>query len=400
MRIAVVSPFVDRQHGTERALAELLERLVRTYGCEIHLYAQSVSQVTVRGADDDRVTPGIYWHRVAAVPGPHLLRFVSWMLLNQLLRGWHTRFGRKTFDLVLSPGVNCLDADVVIVHALFHRLQEIAGGTAEPAALVGTLRRWHRQTYYALLARLERKVYSNEHVHLAAVSSRTAGLLRARLGRTDTQVIPNGVDTNCFSVEKRLARRRQAREKRGFRQEDSVLLLIGNDWRVKGLPVFLESAAALPDLELRLLIVGSEAPDPFRSRAIELGLGNKCRWESPSEDVLDFYAAADVYVSPSREDSFGLPVLEAMACGLPAITSSSAGVAEYIKDGVDGFVLCDPSDVQALSASIARLQQKDLGKSIGAAASKTAAKLSWDRNAEAMWKLLTKAARDRELRMD
>ena len=47
MRIAILSPFVDRCHGTERALAELLERLVRNHACEIHLYAQNVADLAV-----------------------------------------------------------------------------------------------------------------------------------------------------------------------------------------------------------------------------------------------------------------------------------------------------------------------------------------------------------------
>jgi glycosyltransferase involved in cell wall biosynthesis len=398
LRIAVVSPFVDRQHGTERALAELLERLARTYGWEIHLYAQSISEISAKVAGHGAIaTPGIYWHRVPALPGPHLFRFVTWMLLNRIMRGWHTRFGRTTFDLVLSPGINCLDADAIIVHAVFSRLTDIGNESAGPRDTGGRFRRWHRSAYYALLARLERKVYSDPDVHLVAVSLHTAELLKAYFQRTDTDVIPNGVDTGHFSVEKRLARRTEARAKRGFRYEESVLLLIGNDWRVKGLPAVLESISALPGSSLRMLIVGGDAPGRFQSRAVELGVENLCRWEPSSEDVLDFYAAADIYVSPSREDSFGLPVLEAMACGLPVITSSCAGVAEYIHDGVDGFVMKDPADIPALSATIAKLRHEhDLCRSVGTAASATAAKLTWDRNAEATWKLLVNAARDRK----
>ena len=55
MRLAVVSPFVDRRHGAERALAELLERLARDYGCEIHLYAQRVEDLSASGAITTRI---------------------------------------------------------------------------------------------------------------------------------------------------------------------------------------------------------------------------------------------------------------------------------------------------------------------------------------------------------
>src|ERR1700719_3435542 len=69
LRLAVVSSFVDRRHGTERALAELLERLAGNYGCEIHLYAQRVEDLQLSDPRSARpaasTEPGaIFWHRV------------------------------------------------------------------------------------------------------------------------------------------------------------------------------------------------------------------------------------------------------------------------------------------------------------------------------------------------
>ncbi|MGB9465598.1 MAG: glycosyltransferase, partial [Candidatus Acidiferrum sp.] len=96
-----------------------------------------------------------------------------------------------------------------------------------------------------------------------------------------------------------------------------------------------------------------------------------------------------VYVSPSREDSFGLPVAEAMACGLPVITSVAAGVADYIHDGVNGFVLREPRDAQALAHLIGRLQSEpNLRRNLGEAAARKAIDWNWDRHAKAVWELL------------
>ena len=397
MRLAVVSPFVDRSHGTERALAELLERLARDYHCEIHLYAERVEDLSLaesKGAGSSELG-SIVWHQVPSISGPHLVKFLGWMFANGFLRWWHRVFRRISFDLTLSPGINCLTADIVIVHAVFRRLNELArekgAGDTRPS---GLFREMHRRAYYALLAGLERLIYSNRKTALAAVSQRTANQLEQYFHRSDVRVIPNGVDTRQFSESARAARRFESRRRLELRDTDFVLLLIGNDWRVKGVPIILEVMGQLPDLPLHFLVVGSDTADPFRETAKRFGVLDRCHWESPQRGVIEFYAAADAYVSPTREDSFGLPVAEAMACGLPAITSAYAGVSELMHNTVDGFVLREPEDKQTLARIIERLyRDTTFHRSIGEAAARTAQQWTWDRSAAEAWELLQGLAR-------
>jgi glycosyltransferase involved in cell wall biosynthesis len=398
LRIAVVSPFVDRHHGTERAIAELLERLANFYHCEIHLYAQRVEGLSLgdSGAARPENAGIIVWHKVPVLWGPHVGQFLGWMVWNGMLRWWHFRFRGVKFDRVLSPGINCLDADVIIVHALFHRLRELSREeNADTQAKPGFFRGFHRSVYYGLLTRLERRIYSNKNVSLATVSQRSADLLKRYFGRQDVRVIPNGVDTREFSPSARLGHRTEARLKRNFRDSELVLLFIGNDWRVKGLPAVLKAMAATPGLPLHLLVVGDDLRGPYQEMAKSLGILERCRWESTCSDVVDLYAAADVYVSPSLEDSFGMPVAEAMACGLPVITSVFAGVSGLMRNEVDGFVLEDPRDTQALQVLLERLySDKTLRQQIGASAGKTVQDWTWDGNAAAVWELLKEAAAD------
>ena len=397
MRLAVVSPFVDRRHGSERALAELLERLARDYHCTIHLYAQRADDLPLAGGKllDSAESGRIVWHKVPYIPGPHLVKFVGWMFANGFLRWWHRVFRRLSFDLVLSPGINCLSADVIIVHAVFRRLQELAresgssGSRSAGTRSSGLLRNLHRRAYYGLLTALERRLYSDRSTALAAVSQRTADLLDQYFHRSDVRVIPNGVDTREFSAPACAARRDAARWRLGLRETDFVLLLIGNDWRVKGLPLILRTMAQLPALPLHLLVVGDDAIAPFRESAKSLGVLDRCHWESPRPDVITFYSAADTYVSPSLEDSFGLPVAEAMACGLPVITSTYAGVSGLIHNTVDGFVLPEPEDTQTLARIVERLyRDTEFRRNIGEAASRTAQHWTWDRSAAEAWQLL------------
>ena len=396
----MVSPFVDRHHGTERALAELLERLASSEHCEIHLYAQRVEDLFVNqaGVTRPQKSGAIFWHKVPSIPGPHLFQFLAWLFLNSFLRAWDSLFQGLRFDLVVSPGINCLDADVIIVHALFHRLQELAREEVYDSAKPGFLRRLHRRAYYALLAQLEHRIYSDPAVSLVAVSQRTAILLNGYFRRQDVRVIPNGVDTVQFSPSTRLASRAGARLGRKIQKADFVVLLIGNDWRIKGLETVFRAVGILRELPILVIAAGDDSPDFFRETVNALGISDHCRFEPSRQDVLDFYAAADLYVSPSLEDSFALPVAEAMACGLPVITSMNAGVAELIHDGIDGFILRRSDDFQALAQLINRLCADEILRGdVGAAAARAALQWTWDRNAATAWELLNDAIRRKAL---
>ena len=98
-------------------------------------------------------------------------------------------------------------------------------------------------------------------------------------------------------------------------------------------------------------------------------------------DVQWYYAAADVYVGPSLEDTFAQPPAEAMACGLPVITTATNGTAEIMTDGVDGLILQDPNDVAGLAERIRWLyEHPEERESIAAHAAVTASEYTWDRN--------------------
>src|SRR5215472_884955 len=107
VRLVVISPFLDRRHGTERVVSELIERLARNYGCEIHVYSQRVEDLSLMPLD--QLPPakgaGIRWHRVVSIPGPHLIRYIWWLVANALHRWWDARFKKLAPDLVFSPGV-------------------------------------------------------------------------------------------------------------------------------------------------------------------------------------------------------------------------------------------------------------------------------------------------------
>lgn len=394
MRLAVVSPFVDRRHGTERALSELLERFAGREDCEIHLYSQRVENLPVTHFESSSSRPAcfIFWHKVPSIPGPHLLQFLAWLILNSLLRAWDRLVHKLRFDIVLSPGINCFDADVVIVHALFSRLTQLSLEEQRHSARLGFLQRLHRRIYYGLLGSLERNLYSDPKISLASVSRRTAKLIEDCFHRRDISVIPNGVNAAEFSPAARLARRSAARLHHHFGENHLVILLIGNDWRVKGLPTIFDAMASCGDLPIYLLVAGGDVRKPYQEQARRLRILERVRWVEPGPEALSLYAAADVYVSPTLEDAFALPPLEAMACGLPVITSVNNGGSQIVTDGVNGFVMQDATDASVLAALFRRcFEDLKLRETIGASAAKTALQFSWDRHAGAVWQLLQEA---------
>jgi len=199
------------------------------------------------------------------------------------------------------------------------------------------------------------------------------------------------VDTAHFSPSARLARRELARTRWQFRREDFVLLLIGNDLNNKGLPAVLEAMSVQLEVSARLIIVGDDPTSASRKLAQRLGVFDRCSWEPAMGDILDAYAAADLYVSPSQEDSFGMPVAEAMACGLPVITSIFAGISSLLHDGVDSFVLRDPHDSKTL-AKLIRMpyEHSELRSRMGQVATNVSQGWTWERNAASVIQLLQK----------
>jgi UDP-glucose:(heptosyl)LPS alpha-1,3-glucosyltransferase len=348
-RVAIVSPFLDRSHGTERLVVEWVSQLSQTF--EIHVYGQRV---------EDTDLSNITWHRIPNLPGPHLFNFLWWFVANRLWREWDHRFRGLRYDLIFSPGPNCLDADAISVHIVFaeYMRKTQSKGHIALQTLWSYPRRLHRRLYYRLIVLLERLAYTRPDITLILTAKRTGAALEEHYGRRGYRpVVYMGLDHDIFNPARHLALREKARSELGFREGEFVLLLIGNDWQNKGVPVLLEALEHMREFQVSLNVVSREdPPDAWRS-VTSKGLEDRVRFLPPRKDIEFYYAAADAYVGPSLEDAFALPPAEAMACGMPVIVSASAGVSEIVTHGVDGLILDDPTDANGLAAMIRRLYE-------------------------------------------
>lgn len=177
-------------------------------------------------------------------------------------------------------------------------------------------------------------------------------------------VIPGGVDTAVFRPQDR----QQARRGLGLAAEQPVLLFVGRLQPLKGIDTLLRAAHSIrrSHTQLQVLIVGGgvdvqdehEAQELRRLQELSesLGLSGQVRFikAQPQDVLVQYYAAADVFVMPSHYESFGMVALEAMACGTPVVASRVGGLVSTVVSGQTGCLVPE-GDWQAFAQAIQRL---------------------------------------------
>lgn len=168
-------------------------------------------------------------------------------------------------------------------------------------------------------------------------------------------VIYNGIDLQRFSPALADTYRHARRADLGIPQEAPLFLFVGSGFERKGVPQLLRAFAAMQQREAQLLVVGSDRKlAAARQLAARLGLASRVHFVGPQQDVRPFYGAADAFALPTLYDPFPNAALEALACGLPVLSSSTCGVAELIEDGVNGYVR-DALDEAGISNALDQL---------------------------------------------
>jgi len=261
---------------------------------------------------------------------------------------------RQSFDLVQShERVSCCDIYRAGdgVHAQWLDNRRAAMGPLGRAGLA--LNPYHR---YVLAA--ERRLFSSPRLRAVICNSRMVKEeIRRRFGTAEAKlhVIYNGIDLESFHPRLRAAHRAGLRGRLGIPEDAPVFLHVGAGFERKGVFRLIE-AFALAGLEnAHLLIVGS---DKTQARAEALaaarGVAARVHFAGTQPDVRPWYGASDAFVLATLYDPFPNAALEAMACGLPVVTTPQCGTAEIIDEGVSGFVV-GALAVDELAERLARL---------------------------------------------
>ena len=230
------------------------------------------------------------------------------------------------------------------VHAAYlaqkMRLQSAFGRLADRFSL------FHRNT----LA-LERALFASPRLRAVIVNSamvaddvvRYFGFPRERI-----HLVPNGIDLARFRMAAREHHRATVRARFGVAKDNPVALFVGSGFERKGLRQAIQAAAACG---AELWAVGHDRnPRAFRAEAARAGLGPGFRLIGPA-DPLPYYAAADALILPSFYDPFPSTVIEALACGVPVVTTTGCGARDIVKR-LDPRLVRDALDREGITEAL------------------------------------------------
>jgi UDP-glucose:(heptosyl)LPS alpha-1,3-glucosyltransferase len=255
------------------------------------------------------------------------------------------------FDLVQSheriPGCHIYRAGDG-VHATWLELRSRARGVS-PWLSFG-LSPWHRYTLAAEAAMFRHPDLKAVICNSRMVQDDIAGRFPEAAGKL--YVIYNGVDLDHFHPRLRSEHRTAVRSRLAIRDDAPVILFVGSGFERKGVPALLGAMSRMRRRDAELLVIGRDRNDRQARRLAEnLGVSGRVRFLGGQKDVRPYYGAADVFALPTLYDPMPNAALEALACGLPVVTSTSCGAAELIRHGTNGYV-CDALDMDGLAGHL------------------------------------------------
>jgi UDP-glucose:(heptosyl)LPS alpha-1,3-glucosyltransferase len=368
--------------GCETYISDLARRLT-TDGHEVHLYACRW--------DESALPAGLKTHALSVPRGPRFLR--PWRF------GWACERALRNARHDVTIGFDkTWGQDVLYPQGGLHA-----------ASAVHNLRKFRRsfdRTLAALFkaidpahwsfSLLERRQYLRKPRPLVVVNSKMVQQHFAEhygMQPEDVRVVRSAIDPGRFAQPDRLRRRMEWRQKWGLEPGQTVGLFVAMNYRLKGLDPLLRSVARMRHgADFRLLVIGNARSKPYERLAGQLGITERVRFLGPRRDVENGYFAADFLVHPTFYDPCSLVALEALACGLPVITSRFNGAAELLHPPHDGQVIDDPHRHEELAAMLDRWTDPARRQACAQAARRTAQGWTFEKHYQQMLGIFREAA--------
>lgn len=227
--------------------------------------------------------------------------------------------------------------------------------------------RW--SPYHRYVLDIERRLFASPWLRAVICNSKMVrSEIQERFGMPEAKlpVIYNAVDSDAFSPALK-HHRGAVRAKLGIPETATVYLLVGSGYARKGVAAAIEAMTQLPDNTFLLVVGRDKSRRSYRRLAHSRGVAGRVMLAGAQDDPKPFFGAADAFVLPSLYDPCPNAALEAMACGLPVVTSTKSGAAELVTEFNAGFV-CASHDVDALAGHMRALLDEPTRTAMGARA--------------------------------
>lgn len=298
---------------------------------EVHL-------VTHRADQSLANRPNVIMHHVPKPAGSYLL---AAPVLDRIGRRWAKELTARN-GCILVNGGNCRWAGVNWVHYVHAAYPPIRAGSAA--------RILKNELAHRTFLKFEREALAKARIVIANSNRTKQDLVEyLQVAPERVRVIYYGIDAAKFrpaTDEERIATRRRL----GWNLDQQVVAFVGalGDRR-KGFDSLFAAFKRLcedPQWNVDLAVIGAGAELPaWKRRATQAGLESRCHFLGFRTDVPDILSACDALVSPTRYEAYGQGVHEALCCGLPALVSKDAGIAERFPDELHDLLIPDPDDV-------------------------------------------------------
>jgi UDP-glucose:(heptosyl)LPS alpha-1,3-glucosyltransferase len=363
MQIALIRQRVTATGGAETTLGYLVRGMIA-----------AGHDVTVYGTDRESAARAALGPLVAYVRVPvwggKTLRLISFALnTRRLLKAAGPQVG---FSLERVPGLAVYRAGDGC-----HRewLARRAPCLSSPARFTQNFSLFHQ-----VMLSLEARLFAHPGLLRVIANSRQVQEDILRLYEVDParlRLIYNGLDRQRFhplDPGDAIALRRRL----GAPENSPVVLFVGSGFDRKGLPYLFQAFGRLTDKTSQLWVVGKGNVALYHQAAKGLGVADRVKLWGPVAETAPFYQAATVLALPTLYDPCSNVVLEALACGTPAITSAANGAAEFITPGENGDILSQPDGIEGLTAALAAFLARDQNPEVRRAATQSVAGLSWE----------------------
>lgn len=373
MRVAILSRRFDPTGGgTERDLMVTAAILARA-GHKITVYADeiraSASELEVR--------------RVGGAPLPRSIA------MARFAYGAPAAARRDGADLVLSFA-RTIGADILRsgggAHVSYLRAARLWRGTA--GALAMRIAPYHRAQM--IVERLGFKAPALRRV--VAVSNIVRDDLIATFGIPARRAVTlyNGVDLERFKPAASTAIRSRIRLHYRIPESAPLIVFVGNGFARKGLGPLLKAIPGLAN-DPYLMVVGNDRAIAASQRLVmRLGIRGRVVFAGAQPNAENFFQAADAFAFPSLFEPFGNVALEAMACGIPALTSAACGVAELMPPELQSTVVQHPADPDEVRTRLGAMLEARAA--LGPIALAAARQFTWERHARELLAIIESVA--------